>query len=85
MTGTTVEHYSDSISLRVVEALATATGTAAHELEPLYNVVDPEALDQLFERDTNDGIRVTFEYGDSLVEVRSNGTVSVDGNVHDSG
>ncbi|MFB1065656.1 HalOD1 output domain-containing protein [Natrinema sp. H-ect4] len=85
MTGTTVEHYSDSISLRVVEALATATDTAAHELEPLYNVVDPEALDQLFTQDTNNGVRVTFEYGDSLVEVRSDGTVSIDGNVHDSG
>ncbi|PGF16070.1 hypothetical protein CP556_08035 [Natrinema sp. CBA1119] len=83
MTGTTVEQYSDSISLRVVEALATATDTAAHELEPLYNVVDPEALDQLFQQDTNGGVRVTFEYGDSLVEVRSDGTVSIDGNVHE--
>ncbi|MFC6769670.1 HalOD1 output domain-containing protein [Natrinema soli] len=85
MAGTTVEHYNDSISLRVVEALATATDTAAHELEPLYNVVDPEALDQLCKQDTNDGIHVTFEYGDSLVEVRSDGTVSVDGNVHGNG
>lgn len=82
MTGTTLDYHTDSISLRIVEALATATDTAAHELEPLYHAIDPEALDQLFQTDTAGEIRVEFEYGDSLVEVRSDGTVIVDGNVH---
>ncbi|QLK24457.1 hypothetical protein HYG81_10005 [Natrinema zhouii] len=85
MTGTTLDYHSDSISLRVVEALATATDTAAHELEPLYDVVDPEALDQLFQPGSPGGIRVEFEYDDSLVEVRNDGTISVDGTVHVSG
>ncbi|WP_226004706.1 HalOD1 output domain-containing protein [Natrinema salinisoli] len=83
MPGTTLDYHNDSISLRVVEALADATDTDAHELEPLYNVVDPEALDTLFERDSNVPIRVEFEYDDSSVEVRSDGTVTVDGTVHD--
>lgn len=85
MSGTTLDYYNDSISLQVVEALADATNTDAHELEPLYNVVDPEALDALFQPDSDGTIRVEFEYGNSSVEVRSDGTVTVDGTVHDRG
>ncbi|MFA9416249.1 HalOD1 output domain-containing protein [Natrinema sp. HArc-T2] len=84
MSGATLDYHSDSISLRVVEALADATNTAPNELEPLYNTVDPEALDRLFRPDSSDEIRVTFEYGDSHVEVRGDGTVMVDGAVHGS-
>ncbi|WP_222915809.1 HalOD1 output domain-containing protein [Natrinema sp. SYSU A 869] len=84
MTGTTLDYHSDSISLRVVEALADETNTDAHELEPLYNAVDPEALDQLFQPDSTADISVEFEYDGLLVGVRSDGTVTVDGTVHDS-
>jgi hypothetical protein len=83
MSGTTLDYHNDSISLRVVDALADATDTDAHELDPLYNVVDPEALDSLFRRDSSAALRVEFEYDDSVVEVRSDGTVTVDGTVHD--
>ncbi|ELY65709.1 HalOD1 output domain-containing protein [Natrinema versiforme] len=85
MHGTTLDYHSDSISLRIVEALADATGTDAHDLDPLYNVVDPEALDQLCGPDSNAGVRVEFEYDGAVVEVDSDGTVAVDGTVHDSG
>ncbi|MGQ3412919.1 HalOD1 output domain-containing protein [Natrinema sp. LN54] len=82
---TTLDYHSDSISLRIVEALADATNTDAHELEPLYNVVDPEALDRLCGPDSSGGVRVEFEYDGVLVEVGSDGTVAVDGIVHASG
>jgi len=82
MSGATLDYYNDSISLRVIEALADATDTAPNELDPLYNTIDPEALDQLFRPDSSDEIRVTFEYGDSHVEIRGDGTVVVDGTVH---
>lgn len=84
MTGTTLDYHADSISLRVIDALADATDTDAHELDPLYDVVDPEALDRLFQSDSPGGVRVEFEYHGSLVEVRSDGTVTVDGTVHAS-
>ncbi|MFC7213305.1 HalOD1 output domain-containing protein [Saliphagus sp. GCM10025334] len=32
----------------VVEAVAAATGSTSESIPPLYEVVDPEALDQLF-------------------------------------
>ncbi|WP_226482068.1 HalOD1 output domain-containing protein [Natrinema amylolyticum] len=82
MTETTLDYHSDSISLRVVEALADATDTETYELEPLYNVVDPEALDQLFRSDSSAAVSVEFEYDGLLVGVRSDGTVTVDGTVH---
>ncbi len=84
MSGATLDYHNDSISLHVIEALADATDTAPNELDPLYNTIDPEALDRLFRPDSSDEIRVTFEYGDSHVEIRGDGTVVVDGTVHGS-
>ncbi|MDS0476310.1 HalOD1 output domain-containing protein [Natrinema sp. 1APR25-10V2] len=82
MTSTTLDYQNDSISLRVVEAIAAATGTDPHELDPLYHAVDPEALDQLFQSHSSADVRVEFGYHGSLVEVRSDGTVAIDGTVH---
>ncbi|USZ71652.1 HalOD1 output domain-containing protein [Natronosalvus halobius] len=38
----------ESPSEEVVEAVAAATGSTPESIPPLYEVVDPEALDQLF-------------------------------------
>ena len=85
MEGTTLDYHRNSPSLRVVDALAEATDTDPLELEPLYNVVDPEALDRLFRADADIPASVRFEYEGHTVEVRSDGTVVVDGTAHVSG
>lgn len=59
----------------VVEAVADAVGTAPNELPPLYRAVDPDALEAVLDAP---GACVRFEYADRIVEVRSDGTVSVD-------
>lgn len=82
MAGTTLDYHHDSPSLRVVDALAAATGTDPLDLEPLYHVVDPEALDRLFRTDSSVSACVRFEYDDHAVTVRSDGTVTVDGSVY---
>lgn len=70
--------FSDAMSVRVVEAIAAATETDPFDMEPpLYDAINPEALDRLFRPDAN--CRVTFEYEGHAVEVGSDGTVSVDG------
>ncbi|WP_126663922.1 HalOD1 output domain-containing protein [Haloterrigena salifodinae] len=84
MSGTTLDYHNDSLSLSVIEALADATDTDPVELEPLYHVVDPEALDQLFQGTTPATARVQFSYGEHTVEVRGDGTILVDGTVHES-
>lgn len=85
MPGTTLDYHHDSPSLRVVDALADLTDTDPLELDPMYDVVDPEALDQLVRPDANGDVSVQFTYDDHAVEVRSDGTVTVDGAVYGHG
>lgn len=73
---------TDTLSVRVVEALAKATDTDLFDLTPpLYDAINPEALDRLMRPGAE--CRVTFEYDGHAVEVRNDGTVSVDGTVYD--
>jgi|GEM_PF-434130 len=68
----------DSVSSIVVEAVAKAEGTRPVNLtEPLYEAVDPDALDRLFGTggDTAGG-RIEFTYVDYRV------TVTVDDDVY---
>ena len=58
-----------SVGLAVVEALAETRGVSPTEMNPpLWNVVDLEALDGLFDGGSND-CRVTFSVDDALVTV----------------
>ncbi|ARS89169.1 HalOD1 output domain-containing protein [Natrarchaeobaculum aegyptiacum] len=82
MSNASLDYHHDSPSLRVVDAIAAVTDTDPLELEPLYSVVDPEALDRLFQSDAGLVGCVEFEYESHIVAVRSDGTVSVDGTVH---
>lgn len=82
MPNASLDYHHDSPSLRVVDAIAAVTDTDPLELDPLYSVVDPEALDQLFQSNTGLVGSVEFEYESHTVAVRSDGTVSVDGAVH---
>lgn len=71
---------ADSISMAVVDAVATATDTDPLELDaPLYEVIDTDALDRLVRTDALR--RVEFEYEGHVVEVRGDGEVAVDGTV----
>ncbi|QCS43032.1 HalOD1 output domain-containing protein [Natrinema versiforme] len=66
----------------VVEAVADREGVAPMELQPpLYDAVDPEALNALVssaDGDTDTGtVRVSFEYNGYDITVGSDGDVSV--------
>ncbi|WP_206424948.1 HalOD1 output domain-containing protein [Halosimplex salinum] len=68
------------ISIAVIEVLAEARGVEPVEMdEPLYDVVDPDALDQLFtgQAETAVGGRVVFELGDHEVTVHADGDILV--------
>ena len=66
---------------RVISAVADANGVGPTELEPLYETVDPEALDALFDAGIEGTIQFTYE--DHDVVVSSDGETSVDGTVID--
>lgn len=68
--------FGESIrpSVAVVEAVATATGYGPYDVPPLYEVIDPDALDDLFSP-KRDGTprragRVTFRLAGCNVTVR---------------
>lgn len=68
-------------SVAVVEVLAAVRGTKPAALEPLYDSIDPDALDQFFEgrgaaaRTT--GFSIRFAHAGYEVAVRSEGIVEV--------
>lgn len=68
-------------STTVVTAVATVRGVDVTDLSvPLFEVVDPDALDRLFEAAAGD-LSFDFEYHGHHVELRGNDTVLVDGTV----
>lgn len=64
------------LTVRIVGAVAEAVDTDPVELPPLYQVVDPEAIETVLV--TADDACVQFEYAGQAVEIRSDGTVTVD-------
>ncbi|MBZ6496775.1 HalOD1 output domain-containing protein [Natrinema longum] len=62
----------------VVSAVATATGIDSLELPPLYETIDPDALNALFLSGPGDpGTRTRFRYAGYGVTVQGDGTVRV--------
>lgn len=72
----------EPVSTALVMGVAAVTNTPPTEIEPLYDIVDPDALDRLFEpvADSSprrgDG-RVTFPMNGCLVTVYGNGEVEI--------
>lgn len=68
------------ISYRIVAEVAAAADADPADLRPLHDVIDPDALESLF--DSTDGAAleegyVSFTYEGFLVRVEDDGTVSV--------
>ncbi|WP_435179955.1 HalOD1 output domain-containing protein [Halorussus sp. AFM4] len=70
-----------SVCQSVVEAVAEAEGVEPEELDPLYEVIDPDALEELFAPTATTGRmegRVVFTYAGHEVTVCGDGYVSVE-------
>jgi len=59
---------SSSVTVAVLRAVASAENVDPNTLDPLGDVVDPEALKRLLD-DTNSAAHVTFSYADHRVVV----------------
>lgn len=69
-------------SWSVIETVADVTETKPTELQPLHEVVDPEALDNLFHNDLYDSSPasrafVRFRYEGCIVTVHADGRIVV--------
>lgn len=68
--------HRSSLSGSVLREIAAREGTDPADLPvPLYEAIDPDALDSLFRAD---GGRVTFTYYRYTVTVESDGTVTLE-------
>lgn len=70
-----------SVSERVISAVASTTRTDPMDLEPLYEVIAPDALEALhggngFGR-SRSPVRIEFTYADCDVVVSEDGSVTV--------
>lgn len=82
VTESVTTQFSDAtdVATAVVSAVASTTDSRIEELPPLYDVIDPDALNGVFERRPNapsqSGVRVTFSIADCTVTV-TDGSVTV--------
>lgn len=64
------------ISVAVVEAVAERRGVDPLELPAIWESIDPDALDKLFETDTAGPFSVSFEAAGCRVTVHDDGRIS---------
>lgn len=68
-------------STAVVEAVSAVSGRKQDDLDPLFDVVDPDALDSLFRPTVSGGhrgdVEVSFTYHGYHVAVRSYGIIEI--------
>lgn len=63
--------------MRVVTAIAEATGGDPTTMAPLYETVDTDALNRLLQSDA--ALEIVFEHEGHAIEVGDDGVVTVDG------
>ncbi|NHN58439.1 MULTISPECIES: HalOD1 output domain-containing protein [Halorussus] len=71
----------ESVSAAVVRGVAAVTNTAPTELDPLFETLDPDALDQLYRSTARGPGRgdcwVSFCYNDCAVTVAATGEIAI--------
>lgn len=76
----TVVEYDDSeqASIVLIETVASLRGCDPTDLEPLYEIADPEALDALCNVETTAApLHLSFEYGGYRIVAGSDGRIEL--------
>ena len=68
----------ESLCYRVVEGVAAVTGERTTAIEPLRDVIDPEALNRLFRSTAGEDATVSFTFHQCDVTVRSDGHIRIE-------
>lgn len=80
----TMVRQSKSVTASVVEKIADAEGVGEYDIEPLFESVDPDALETIFaDPATAEHTTVEFVHAGYHVTI-DGGSISVDGRVDDS-
>ncbi|WP_266082903.1 HalOD1 output domain-containing protein [Haladaptatus caseinilyticus] len=71
-----------SLTEQILAAITEVDDRSVYDLEPLYEVIDPNALDALFAPQVDGSSRtvgdVSFQYAGHWVTVSSDGAVEID-------
>jgi len=66
------------LARRVIDAVASAEGVAADDLQPLTRSVDPDALNALFGGEAASTGKAVFRYHGYVVTVHGDGRIALD-------
>jgi len=67
----------EGVSVAIIREIASIEGVAPEELEPLYDAIDTDALDELVRRPDSQHVTVEFEYGEYTVRVEGPDEITV--------
>ena len=74
----TGSHSGSSVSKQVLDKIAEHTDRDVDKLEsPLYNYIDPDALDDLFAHSNGQIVHVEFQYENIQIVVQSDDEIDV--------
>lgn len=68
----------DSLNLAIVETISAVTGQEPTAMEPMYSVIDPEALESFLSTARGNEVHLSFAYEGCTVSVTSSGEVVVE-------
>lgn len=66
-----------SPSMAVLDAIARTAGVDVNDLPPLYEAMDPSAIDRIFSDGVDDEAILAFPYENWNVFVYGNGTINI--------
>lgn len=73
---------NEPVTARILRAVAADSDSSITELPPLYDVIDPDALDALFSPSIDTPDRsvksVRFRYAGFLIDVSADGSVALE-------
>ncbi len=65
-------------STEIIRKIAAVTGEEPTELPPIYDTIDPEALDKIVNSVASEDFEIEFVYGDYRVMIDETGVVTID-------
>lgn len=68
---------SESLCVKIIMTVSAATGQKADALDPIYSVVDPDALEACISHTGGDGVDISFSYEECTVNIASGGEIVV--------
>lgn len=71
-------NFEDSLCLTIVETVSIATGQEPTAMEPLYSVLDTDALEHLLSTARDGDVQLSFTFERCTVSVTASGEVVVE-------